>query len=103
MSFFKKLKDDEDTDFSEDESIEENYQKMFKKIARDFLTREDFKYIILEILNDILIEDRDVLDTKINAILKAKEYENNLEKSSDKRKKYLDIDFVDWISGKNNE
>lgn len=103
MSFFKKLKDDEDTDFSEDESIEENYQKMFKKIARDFLTREDFKYIILEILNDILIEDRDVLDTKINAVLKAKEYENNLEKSSDKRKKYLDIDFIDWISGKNNE
>ena len=97
MSFFKKLKNDEDTDFSEEKALEEDYQKMFKKIARDFLTREDFKYIIIEILNEVLIEDRDVLDTQTNAFLKAKEYENNLEKSSDKRKKYVDVDSLDWI------
>lgn len=103
MSFFKKLKNDEDTDFSEEESLEEDYEKLFKKIARDFLTREDFKYIIMEILNDMLIEDRDVLDTQTNAFLKAKEYENNLEKSSDKRKKYIDVDSLSWIPGRKNE
>ena len=51
MSFFKKLKDGVDTDFSDRESFyEETYQKIYKKIGRDFIHKEDFKYIIRELL-----------------------------------------------------
>ena len=103
MSFYKKLKDGEDTDFSEETKLEEQYQKMFKKIARDFLTREDFKFIIREILDEIVAESEQDLNTQTHAFLKAKEYKDNLKKSVRKRNKYRDIDELNWIFGKDNE
>ena len=91
MSFFKKLKNDEDTDFSEENSLEEQYQKMFKKIARDFVHKDDLKEILIDILYNLDVES-EVDRFPIKAFLKAKEYENNLNSSLKKRKKYLDID-----------
>lgn len=104
MSFYKKLKDEKDTDFSEEKALEEQYQKIFKKIARDFIHVEDFKEIIRDIISDLFADTTVNLDTRRNAYLKAKEYERNLNKKISERTQYLDIDFIDtYIKGKKDD
>ncbi len=92
---------DNDFDSGENE-LEEQYQKMFKKIARDFATMEDvnsmasqmnylmsiIKRLDPDILNDI--ED-EITAERENAVLKAIEYKSNLEKPRSKRRKYKDV------------
>ena len=76
---------------------------MFKKIARDFITREDFKHILREVLEELLFDNDQELDFKMNALLRAKEYKDNLKKAVNKRKTYKDVDELDWIFGNKNE
>jgi hypothetical protein len=103
MSFFKKLKDNEDTDFNEENNLEEQYQKMFKKIARDFVHKDDLKEILIDILYSLDIES-EVNKFPVKAFMKAKEYEKNLNTSLTKRKKYLDIDeYPFFIPGDEDE
>lgn len=89
MSFYKRLKDGEDTDFNDEVYLEEQYQKMFKKIARDFVHVDDLKEILRNVLDDILESD---ISLKRNAYLKAKEYEKNLNSKISNRKTYKDVD-----------
>lgn len=89
MSFYKKLKDGSDTDFDEESRLEEQYQKMFKKIARDFVHIEDLKEILRNTIED-LIEDGAFANT--NAYLKSKEYERNLNRKIEDRISYRDVD-----------
>lgn len=89
MSFYKKLRDESDTDFDEDAFLEEQYQKMFKKIARDFVHIDDLR----EILNsafDELFSEQSYMNR--NAYLRAKEYQRNLDAKLSDRKTYQDID-----------
>ena len=93
MGFFSNLKKEEDMSFdNSDVNLEEQYQKLYKKIARDFVHVKDFEEIInslnsqnLKLKNTILLLRRE------NAILKAVEYKNNLEKPRTERKTYSDI------------
>lgn len=92
MGFYRKLNDREDIDGgSEADSLEEQYQKMFKKIARDFVFKDDLRAIFNFLLED-LIEDKEEFDTRYNAaVLKAIEYRNNLSKPLKDRKNYKDV------------
>lgn len=91
MSFYKNLKNKEDTDYDkDDDQIEEQYQKMFKKIARDFATIQDVKEFAQDLASGYSIS---------NAIEIARIYKKNLNKSVDKREKYKDIEDIDWIYG----
>jgi hypothetical protein len=92
-----------DNDFDDGEKeLEEQYQKMFKKIARDFAMLEDIKQIVssmnamLEIMRRIDPEVTSELEEELvaernNAVLKAIEYKNNLEKPRSKRNNYKDV------------
>jgi hypothetical protein len=82
-------------------SDEEQYQRMFKKIARDFVHREDLKEILRELFLglslfdeglDYILKDINIEKKIDNAIDKAIEYRENLEKPKHKRKTYRDID-----------
>ena len=86
----------------ENSSLEEEYQKMYKKIARDFVHRDDLKEILRELLLGLgsinqavfgeLLEQIDLDHNINNAIEKAIEYRQNLSKPKLKRKKYKDIE-----------
>tara|TARA_S200000501_G_C20837910_1_gene750251 strand:+ start:136 stop:438 length:303 start_codon:yes stop_codon:yes gene_type:complete len=96
MGFYKNLKDNKDTDFSKEErKIEEDYQKLFPKIARDFICRRDVEKTFNNILSVIDSDDND-LNEKLNsirhALLIAREYKLNLKKPISERKNYKDID-----------
>lgn len=95
MTFFEKLKKQEDTDFhDEDEKLEEQYQKMFKKIARDFATIKDVKEFV----------ERDDGIYRVNGALStALEYRRNEKRKLSEKAKYRDIDELDWIYGESNE
>lgn len=96
MGFYKSLKDNTDTNFSDEErKLEEDYQKLFPKIARDFVCRKDIERTFNGLLSIIDSEDQN-LDEKINsirhALLLAREYKLNLKKPINKRRSYRDID-----------
>jgi len=96
MAFLNKLSKDETLDSAKEENqVEEQYQKMFKKIARDFLTKEDFKEIMQEMIANLnltsLVINTSTLDLDQNAIKIANEYEANSKRSSQNKKKYKDI------------
>ena len=90
MSLFNKLNNREDTESGKEEnSLEEQYQKMFKKMARDFVFKDDLKAIIGFLFEDL---DDNTIDEKFDAaVLKAIEYRENLSKPKKDRKKYRDI------------
>lgn len=90
MGTFRKLKDGEDVESNNTEdNLEEQYQKMFKKIARDFVFKDDLKAIIGFLFDDI---DDNTFEEKFDAAyLKALEYKDNLSKPLKQRKKYEDI------------
>lgn len=77
---------------------EEQYQRLFKKIARDFVCRADLERSLKKIQDRIengeeLEEDveEDSINATIGAILKAIEYKANLSLPKHKRIKYKDI------------
>lgn len=93
MGMFRKLLDKEDLESINTESeLEEQYQRLFKKIARDFVYKEDLSEILTLIFGE-LFEDSDI-DTRSrvdSAVQKAIEYKQNLTKPLNQRKKYRDI------------
>lgn len=103
MGVFSKMNKRHDNDFDNGEKeLEEQYQKMFKKIARDFAMLEDIKQIassmnaMLEIMRRINPEitsefEEELVVERDNAVLKAIEYKNNLEKPRSKRNSYKDV------------
>jgi hypothetical protein len=92
MGFYRKLNDKEDVSGgSEADSLEEQYQKMFKKMARDFVFKDDLRAIFNFIFEDLIDNDEE-FDTRYNAaVLKAIEYRDNLSKPLKDRKKYKDV------------
>lgn len=102
MGFLSKLNQNETTSVTEEDTVlEEQYEKLFSKMARDFLTKEDFKDIMIALLQRIsltnpalansLISDPIVLSFEDNAIKKSQEYKENSRKPIHKRRKYKDI------------
>ena len=102
MGMFSKLYNNEDASFDdEDRDLEELYQKLFKKIARDFVYKRDlsdhFDNFILGLernspeLASSLRADSVFLEYQA-AILQAVEYKENLKKPKNKRIKYKDVD-----------
>lgn len=93
MGFFSNLKKEEDMSFdNSDNNLEEQYQKLYKKIARDFVHVKDLE----DIINSLNLQNSKLKNTILslkreNAVLKAVEYKNNLEKPRSERKVYSDI------------
>ena len=84
--------------FSEEDRDEELYQRLFKKIARDFVFKEELNFILEDFYEKVLNKRKEKELTKedINyfseqAILKALEYRNNLSLPKRQRKKYKDV------------
>ncbi len=85
---------------SQEDQDEELYQRLFKKIARDFIIVDDLD-VFLDSFYDRLIEVQKN-NEKLNkeqmkyystkSVLKAMEYKNNLSLPKRKRKKYKDVD-----------
>lgn len=82
-------------------SSEENYEKSFPKIARDFATREEVKIIIMTLVQMLSEYDQE-LGTRFSSldlfssgleITKNKnlEYSENLKKPNSKKIKYEDL------------
>ncbi len=80
---------------------EEQYQRLFKKIARDFVCKADLEIMLTEVVKklkeeekeeerEIEKEERNTTST-IGAIMKAIEYKANLSLPKHKRIKYRDI------------
>ena len=102
MPFLSKLNKNETLDSASSENVvEEQYEKLFKKIARDFLTKEDFKQILSEVLTHLAASNPSALisitaslnslDEQNHAKSIALEYEKNLNTASNKKRKYKDI------------
>lgn len=103
MGVFRNMQRGHDNDFDNGENeLEEQYQKMFKKIARDFATIEDldglisqmnFLMNIIKRLNPDILDDvqDEIIAERESAVLKAMEYKSNLEKPRSKRTKYKDV------------
>jgi|11_taG_2_1085331.scaffolds.fasta_scaffold00085_6 hypothetical protein len=103
MGVFKNMQKGYDNDFDSGENeLEEQYQKMFKKIARDFATIEDLDNLVSRLnllmtvikrLNPEILDDLegDIISERETAVLKAMEYKSNLEKPRSKRSKYKDV------------
>ena len=96
MGFYKKLKDNESTNFSdEDRRIEEDYQKLFPKIARDFICRKDVEKMFGNIIAILEEEGENQIRSATpirHALLLAREYRLNLKRPINNRKSYRDID-----------
>ena len=103
MGVFSNMRKGIDNDFDNGETeLEEQYQKLFKKIARDFALLEDVKQT-LETMNAFMqhlrttnpeLEKESGQNLEVgseNAILKAMEYDANLNLARSKRQKYKDV------------
>jgi hypothetical protein len=96
MGVLSKLKNKEDNDFNdEDNTLEEQYQKMFKKIARDFVTYDELystiSYSLLAVYESLGLDVNTYQASRDIAIAKALEYKENLSRQKTKRTKYKDI------------
>jgi len=84
---------------SQESQDEELYQRLFKKIARDFIYIGDLENLLDDFIEEI--EDAQNENKALNknelkyyfsqSILKAVEYKNNLSQPKHKRKTYKDI------------
>ena len=78
---------------------EELYQRMFKKIARDFVYWEDLELLVDGMYKDIeeaqkknkKISKKEMRYYTFKSILRALEYKNNLSQPKHKRKEYKDV------------
>lgn len=95
----KDQSENNDTEGATQESNdEEQYQRLFKKIARDFICKEDLGHILNSLLERIALEregqeseSSEVNTGSIGAIMKAIEYKENLSLPKHKRRKYKDV------------
>jgi len=84
---------------SQEDQDEELYQRLFKKIARDFIFVKDLDLLLDDFYERLQEAQRD--NKKIskdemryytyNSILRAMEYKNNLSLPKNKRKAYKDV------------
>lgn len=89
-SFLKRNINQEDPD--EEEELEEQYKKLFKKIGRDFVTRDDLKTIIsliMELIDPLNVMGLDIDDSEARSL--AERYENLLKKGKDGGESYRDL------------
>ena len=102
MGFLSKMSKGEVLESAEEQNyIEELYQKLFVKIARDFVVKEDFQQMQYEFLQRLFlvspmlfqsVQNENLnLNNSDNAIKKAQEYKENLKRPFHKRRKYKDI------------
>lgn len=98
---FKALNEKKDiAGATEHDELEEQYQRMFKKIARDFVHKDDlasimneyteYLFTIIPGLEDSL-EDNGFQNKTDSAVNKALEYKENLKQPKHKRKQYKDV------------
>lgn len=100
-SFFRSIQNGSNSVFSENRRLEQEYEKLFKKIARDFVTREDLEVILadfVELLFESNEEFREGFENnpidfkrKEKALALAREYSNNLNLPTFARRQYKDI------------
>ena len=92
-SKFKALIRGEEPDSENDPaSIEETYERLFPKIGRDFIHRDDFVEIISDILLLLGVEQDEVnLYLESSAIARAMEYKSILESGDDGSEIYSDL------------
>lgn len=92
-SKFKALIRGEEPDSENDPgSIEETYERLFPKIGRDFIHRDDFVEILSDILSLIGLEQDEVnLYLNSSAIARAIEYKSILESGDDGSEIYSDL------------
>lgn len=77
----------------QDANDEELYQRIFKKIARDFVCKVDSEDMFQKILEKVedKQDEQEIGTINLNAIMKAIEYKENLSLPKHKRKKYKDV------------
>ena len=102
MGMFTKLYNNEDASFNdEDKELEELYEKLFKKIARDFIYRGEIQtrfenlFLSIEQVNPELareLRENNSFYIGEEAKIKAIEYKENLRKQKNKRSEYKDVD-----------
>jgi hypothetical protein len=95
LSFLKRHKEQEDASQSGDN--EELYEKLFVKIGRDFVYREDFEEILTQVLialytiNPLLALKPVNISSQAKAKLKALEYKQVLDSGKDGSSIYRDL------------
>ena len=75
----------------ESDNDEELYQRLFKKIARDFVCKSDSEDMFQKILKEVKEDEEEVENVSFGAIMKAIEYRENLSLPKSKRRKYKDV------------
>jgi hypothetical protein len=93
----KNLLNREDNDYEKDDNeLEELYERLYKKIARDFVHRNDLReslvqtFLLFKALG-IPIDETSIDTFSEEAINQAIEYKENLSKPRNKRNKYKDV------------
>lgn len=93
----KNLLNNEDNEYQKDDNdLEELYQRLYKKIARDFVHRDDLReslvqtFLLFKALG-IPIDETSIDTFSEEAINQAIEYKENLSKPRNKRNKYKDV------------
>jgi|LauGreDrversion4_2_1035121.scaffolds.fasta_scaffold13452_4 hypothetical protein len=93
----KNLLNREDNDYEKDDNeLEELYERLYKKIARDFVHKDDLRQSLSHTLNlyealGIKLDETTASLFFDEAINQAIEYKENLSKPRNKRKKYKDV------------
>lgn len=77
--FLLKSLDDEE---NSENLREEEYRRLFPKIGRDFLTREEFEKTLYDLLSALDLLKEIEIENMHLAILKAAEYKTSLEEFS---------------------
>lgn len=95
MGFLRDFEDGKEDDFDENEgpALEEKYMRMYMKMGRDFVHKEDLASILIELINAI---DPDILNTvdvwsSVSAEDRAHEYRDLLRSGQDGSKIYKDL------------
>jgi len=78
---------------------EEQYQRLFKKIARDFVCKADLETMLTQVVRELTEEEKEEefekesenTTSSVGAVMKAIEYKMNLSLPKHKRIKYRDI------------
>ena len=100
MSFFGDLMKGESKALSEERRMEDHYEKIFKKISRDFVTKEDLKEILLDLMERLMSADNDLYEAfsdesimtenEDGALKKVSEYKANQSRPIFMRRNYKD-------------
>ena len=95
MGFLRDFDDGKEDDFDENEgpALEERYMRMFMKMGRDFVHKDDLASILIEIINEI---DPDILNTvdlysNVSVEDRAQEYRDFINTGRDGSKIYSDL------------